>query len=108
MLVRQLPATLILALSFSSLSGAEAEKKPTKPSPGTEPADIWILAGQSNMGGWGLLKTPIEPDLRIMAFRNGEWSVAKEPMHDGFVSPGWDRNGKLSPRPNILMQRNNI
>jgi len=30
------------------------------------PKEIWIIAGQSNAGGYGLLKAPIKPDSRIL------------------------------------------
>src|SRR5262245_61005369 len=85
-----------------------AADKPTHPYPGPEKADIWLLAGQSNMGGWGLLKGPIETDARVMEFKNPHWVPAENPSHQNFVSPGWDPKGKDSVRDNIRLQRTGI
>ena len=44
--------------------------------------DTWILAGQSNMQGIGLLDTALPPDDRVWAFTMaGNWEVATEPLH---------------------------
>src|SRR5262245_36745827 len=87
---RSQPPALLLALvcPLASAPAAEEAKKPTHPFPGPEKADIWVLAGQSNMGGWGLLKAPIETDPRVMEFKNPKWVPAENPMHRNFVSPG--------------------
>ena len=44
--------------------------------------DIFLLMGQSNMAGRGLLED-VEPirDERIRVFRDGTWTVAEEPLH---------------------------
>ena len=44
--------------------------------------DIFLLMGQSNMAGRGLLED-VEPirDERIRVFRDGGWAVAEEPLH---------------------------
>lgn len=44
--------------------------------------DIFLLMGQSNMAGRGLLED-VEPirDERIRAFQDGRWAVAEEPLH---------------------------
>ena len=44
--------------------------------------DIFLLMGQSNMAGRGLLED-VEPirDERIRAFQDGRWIVAEEPLH---------------------------
>src|SRR5262245_6413757 len=99
---------VVLACLPASLAAAQEAKKPARPFPGGEKADIWIVAGQSNMGGWGLLKGPIETDPRVMEFRNPNWIVAENPMHKNFVSPGWDPKGKDSVRDNVLLQRDRV
>lgn len=44
--------------------------------------DIFLLMGQSNMAGRGLLED-VEPirDERIHVFQDGAWTVAEEPLH---------------------------
>lgn len=44
--------------------------------------DIFLLMGQSNMAGRGLLED-VEPirDERIRVFQDGRWAVAEEPLH---------------------------
>ena len=44
--------------------------------------DIFLLMGQSNMAGRGLLEE-VEPirDDRIRVFQDGAWSLAEEPLH---------------------------
>lgn len=44
--------------------------------------DIFLLMGQSNMAGRGLLED-VEPirDERIRVFRDGTWTIAEEPLH---------------------------
>lgn len=58
--------------------------------------DIWVLAGQSNMRGWGNLRDypdPIpdeleEPNPRIHSFQSCEsWALAEEPIHNLAESP---------------------
>ncbi len=100
-------ALLLLAVPSQSANAQDA-KQPTRPFPGGEKADIWLLAGQSNMGGWGLLKAPIETDPRVMEFKNPDWVLAENPSHQNFSSPSWVTNGKDSPRENILRQRDGI
>src|SRR4051812_30407816 len=49
--------------------------------------DVWVLAGQSNMQGCGLLCNPMLPDSsasdeRVLNFTMaGHWQVAEEPLH---------------------------
>ncbi len=44
--------------------------------------DTWVLAGQSNMEGCGLLRDCAEPDPRVYCFSSaGEWGTACEPLH---------------------------
>ena len=44
--------------------------------------DIFLLMGQSNMAGRGLLED-VEPirDDRIRVFQDGRWAIAEEPLH---------------------------
>jgi sialate O-acetylesterase len=46
-------------------------------------AELWVLAGQSNMQAWGRLKEPLKLDpRRIMNFRmNNQWDEPFEPIH---------------------------
>jgi hypothetical protein len=56
------------------------------------PLDGWILAGQSNMEGAGLLADPrvgpgLAPDPRVWALTSaGDWAIAEEPLHRGWES----------------------
>lgn len=46
------------------------------------PHDVWVLAGQSNMEGCGLLCEALPPDERVWSFTTaGHWEVAREPLH---------------------------
>src|SRR5262245_22637442 len=48
-------------------------------------ADLWLLSGQSNMVGWGLLKDEVQSDPRVWRFdKEGNWVIAEEPLHDLF------------------------
>ena len=43
--------------------------------------DVWILAGQSNMDGIGLLSEALQPDERVFAFTSaGVWETATDPL----------------------------
>jgi carbohydrate esterase-like sialic acid-specific acetylesterase len=45
--------------------------------------DLWILAGQSNMEGIGLLKDAAKPNKNVRAFyMNDHWDIAKDPIHN--------------------------
>lgn len=95
-------SALLFAMSAISVSAGKVKKAATAPFPGHEQADLWILAGQSNMVGWGLLKANIAPDPRIWSFNNkGEWVQTTAPVHDMFVS-----NGPV--HDNIALQRANL
>ena len=48
----------------------------------TNDTDVWVLAGQSNMVGVGLLKNALVPDERVWSFSSaGKWSTAVDPLH---------------------------
>jgi sialate O-acetylesterase len=52
------------------------------PYPGGAEADIWVLAGQSNMQGYGLLTAEHPANPKIMMFGlNNEWMPAVPPTH---------------------------
>jgi sialate O-acetylesterase len=45
-------------------------------------ADVWVLAGQSNMQGCGLLQNALPPDERVHCFSSaGAWEPGEEPLH---------------------------
>lgn len=45
--------------------------------------DLWVLAGQSNMEGYGDLTDFQQPDPRVHSYTmTEEWSVASEPLHE--------------------------
>jgi sialate O-acetylesterase len=49
--------------------------------------DTWILAGQSNMQGVGLLSEALSPDDRVWAFSMaGKWEPAQDPLHPLWLS----------------------
>src|SRR5687767_7002053 len=78
---RQLVLLAVATLLFVAGVLAQANKKPATIRLPAEQADIWVIAGQSNAGGYGLLKAPTEPDRRVLHFnRNNEWEVAEEPL----------------------------
>ena len=44
--------------------------------------DVWLLIGQSNMQGCGLLREATAPDPRVFNFSSaGQWETAQEPLH---------------------------
>jgi sialate O-acetylesterase len=69
-----------VVLLISPLALADA---PTHPYPGSRQADIWLLAGQSNMAGSASLPDQLPPpDPRIMLFNmDNTWIVAQDPLH---------------------------
>ena len=43
---------------------------------------VWVLAGQSNMEGCGLLQGVAEPNAGVWSFNSGgAWELASEPLH---------------------------
>jgi hypothetical protein len=58
----------------------------THPYPQGDQGDLWLMAGQSNMGGYALMKQETEPDRRLLFFaaKNDQWVVAKDPVHNLF------------------------
>ena len=81
-------STLLVLLGLTALLGlsrvARSEDKTTPSHPCPIDADLWILAGQSNMEGWGKLKdTDAQPkNPRIVMFNmSNEWLPACDPLH---------------------------
>src|SRR5690242_10249084 len=74
---------LAIGLTITTSAMAQTPASPITPYPGGEDADLWVIAGQSNGLGCGLLKGPTEKDARIMEFMRDtkQWSVAEEPLH---------------------------
>lgn len=79
-------------------------------------ADLWVLAGQSNMAGAGLIGRKERPDPGILMYHNdGRWTVAQEPIHRIFASPppafrdfmvrAW---GKEAWDQNVAMERKRV
>ena len=58
--------------------------------------DLWVLAGQSNMQGYGDLVDVTPPDPKVMALENdGTWVEAKEPLHHWLLNP---QSQKIQPK----------
>jgi hypothetical protein len=56
------------------------------PYPLGDQGDLWLMAGQSNMGGYALMKQETQPDPRILFFaaQDDRWVVARDPVHNLF------------------------
>jgi hypothetical protein len=76
--------------------------------------DLWVLAGQSNMQGYGDLVDVTTPDPRVMALElKGNWVQAKEPLHWWLLDP---KRQQIHPKGSglglsfakMLVQRTNI
>ncbi len=74
---------LPLLPAFCLLPGLAAIASPAPaPFPGGEEADIWVLAGQSNMQGYGLLSGPPKLNPRVMVFGlDNRWMPPVPPTH---------------------------
>lgn len=59
---------------------ATVPAEPTHPCP--LPADLWVLAGQSNMQGYGYLREERPAEPRVLAFSmDNRWGPAQHPLH---------------------------
>jgi hypothetical protein len=87
-----------------SASSGRAEGRMVQRGSSTADRDVWIIAGQSNSQGWGLLKAPIAPDPRITFFVPDKgWVQALEPANEHF--------SRWTPDPvdqNLLLQRTGV
>ena len=67
--------------------------------------DVWLLGGQSNMQGVGLLKHGPKPHAMTRAFyMHDRWAPAKEPIHNMWKTVDQvhiDLNGGVRPAPNV-------
>ena len=86
-----------IPLHAESVSG-----KPTHPYPGGAGAEIWVLAGQSNMQGVGPVPSgwAFEPDPLIKMFNlDNSWMPAGLPLHRYFeaVAPAYRRHLQRTP-----------
>ncbi|MBN1835277.1 MAG: sialate O-acetylesterase [Spirochaetales bacterium] len=47
--------------------------------------DLWVLAGQSNMQGYGAIEDAAPPDPQVRAYyMDGRWATAQDPIHNLF------------------------
>jgi len=68
-----------ITLLIQDKSGAVAEKMMID---NVLVGDLWVLAGQSNMAGYGLVKKARKPMPMVRAFyMNERWDVAKDPIN---------------------------
>ncbi len=76
--------------------------------------DLWVLAGQSNMQGYGDLVDVTPPDPKVMALENdGTWVEAKEPLHNWLLNPQAQKiqpkgSGLGLPFAKLLVHETNI
>ncbi len=91
---------LLSLILLSVLAAPVASVEATHPYPGGVDADLWILAGQSNMVGAQPVTVPVATDPRVMSFTlDGEWVVAQHPLHRVFeaTAPVYRNFFKLTP-----------
>jgi sialate O-acetylesterase len=97
---------IFVGLLMSTILGAQSLDDPRVPFTGGKNADLWVLAGQSNMLGCALHKGPTEPDPRIMEFtRDKKWVIAQEPLHEDREGVDTRPDTAFPIRQHILMQR---
>lgn len=87
---RQTPNSIAFAVQLLILFGICTCVRGAAPSPAAKfpcpvDADLWVLAGQSNMAGFGYIKEPEQADPRILAFdMSNRWMPALDPLHRTF------------------------
>ena len=78
----KLPASLGAPYTFQQRTGGESTTGSALL------GDVWVLAGQSNMEGVGLLQDTEPPHPDVHSFGSREiWGQAQEPLHDLAASP---------------------
>ena len=85
---RPFPVLSLLALAFGFLFSSHAAGAESVPLPPKEKFHLFLLVGQSNMAGRGVV-TPQDntPDPRVLMLNKaGEWVPAVDPLH--FAKPG--------------------
>jgi hypothetical protein len=84
--------------SFGTFALEPGEIEVTHPYPGGVKADLWLVAGQSNMGGYATVKKETVPDPRVMFFSADKdkdvWVVAKDPQ-ERLMYPHGDAHGMV-------------
>ena len=84
--------------ALAAFASGAGEVKVTHPYPGGVKADLWLVAGQSNMGGYATVKKETVPDPRIMFFSAAKdedvWVVAKDPQ-ERLMYPHGDAHGMV-------------
>ena len=93
---------LIFTLGVLKLPAETPAGQPTHPYPGGEKAEIWVLAGQSNMQGVGPVPAgwTFGPDPRIMMFNlDNTWMPAGLPLHRYFeaTAPAYRNHLQKTP-----------
>jgi sialate O-acetylesterase len=84
---RRRAATFLFTLGFVLLAPRAAAAEAPQQYPGHPDADIWILGGQSNMQGVGIIGTLEPPVANVMVYDlGGEWIPAVAPTHRLFNS----------------------
>lgn len=71
--------------------------------------DVWLLGGQSNMEGWGLLAQacPPRPGVRLLGM-DGVWRQAVEPLHLLSTSPDSCHSPRQEPYAAALRTRRRL
>jgi hypothetical protein len=84
--------------ALAAFAPGSDEVKVTHPYPGGVKADLWLVAGQSNMGGYATVKKETVPDPRIVFFSAAKdedvWVVAKDPQ-ERLMYPHGDAHGMV-------------
>lgn len=72
--------------------------------------DVWLLAGQSNMHGFGRIVRPPPADPAVRAcYMNDEWGIARDPIHNVGESVDAVHNGWPDPdKPRRRARRRTI
>lgn len=77
--ISSIVAGVLLSAAFGA---AAAQAEPSHSYPGNDDADIWALAGQSNMAGAGLITKRYKANPDIMLFNmDNRWIPATQPTH---------------------------
>jgi hypothetical protein len=87
----------LMGLAAGGALGDEPSPIATVAFPGEQQPDLWLLGGQSNMAGYGIVKEVFEPtpDIRFFA-SNKTWVIGKDPGSSLFYPHG---NPQLMPDP---------
>ena len=85
-------AAWVATTSLLSRSHAQTSADITTLPDGIGRTDLFLLLGQSNMKGRGVIPSNVKPDPRILMMRMQEdrWYVAQDPLH-ARVNPKSDR-----------------